>query len=98
MFVGTGFVEGVECAVAADFLVADVNLNASRIDWDSTVADGGQDAAPVGIGAGPGGFYQRRVRDGAGYLKCLFAVAGLLDIEMDDVSCAFAVADDLFRQ
>ncbi len=55
--VGARFVEGVKGAVAADFLVADVNLDTGRIDQDSAIADGGQDAAPVGVGARPCRFY-----------------------------------------
>src|SRR5882672_11565596 len=97
MLVGTGFIEGVEGAVAADFLVADVNLDAGRINGDAAVTDGGQDAAPVGVGSRPCRFYKRGVRNGAGDLQGFLAVAGLLDGEMDDVLGAFAVADDLFR-
>ena len=37
MLVGPGFVEGVECAVAADFLIADVDLYFGGIDVDTTI-------------------------------------------------------------
>src|SRR5580693_5679309 len=69
------FVEGVFLAAAANFYPGEGNIGALEIEGDTGAAGGGQDAAPVGIGAGDGGFYQWRIRDGERDLLC-GAIAG----------------------
>ena len=65
--VGRGLVElRGAAAVAADGQVAEGDVDAVGIDLRAGVADGGGEAAPVGIAAGPGGFDQRRVGNGFG--------------------------------
>src|SRR5579859_6359229 len=54
-------VEWASCAVTANLLFAQVDVDSLRIDFHSGVADGRQDTSPVGIGPGPGGLYQRRI-------------------------------------
>ena len=58
-------VEGIFAAAAADFDSRERDIGALEIECDAGASGGGEDAAPVGIGAGEGGFYQRRIRDGA---------------------------------
>lgn len=50
----------VECAggtAAADDLVANQNTDLAGIDFDPASSHGGENSAPVGVGACPGGFH-----------------------------------------
>ena len=60
VFVSGGFVE-LRCAAAveADWQFAEADVDAVWIDGCAGVADGGDEAAPVGIVASPGGFDER---------------------------------------
>ena len=95
---GAALVELAGHGAAADGLVADGHADLFRINSYATSSDSGEDAAPVGIGAGPCGFYQEGMCNGAGDLQGLVAVLRLLDLKTDDVLHALAVGHDLFRQ
>ena len=56
---GTAFVELAGNGAAADSLIADGDADFLGIDANAASSDGGEDAAPVGIGARPGGLYQK---------------------------------------
>jgi hypothetical protein len=60
---------GCAAAVAADGQIAEINVDAVGVDLRAGVADGCDQAAPVGIAAGPGGLHQRRMGDGLGDLE-----------------------------
>ncbi len=62
--VRTGLVKlGGAPTVATDGQIAKRDVEAVRGDLRAGVADGGGQAAPVGIATGPGRFHQRRVGD-----------------------------------
>ena len=65
LVVRDAFVEGMFAAAAADAHSRERDICALEIEIDAGAPGGSQDAAPVGIGAGEGGFHQRRIRDGA---------------------------------
>ena len=65
------------------------------IDGGAGVADGGHEASPVGIGAGPGGLHKRRVGDGFGDFEGVGVGGGPGDAELDDVGDALAIGNDL---
>jgi len=68
--VRSGLVEaGGAASVAANGEVAEVDVDGVGIDGGAGVTNGGHEASPVGIGAGPGGFYKRRMGDGFGDLR-----------------------------
>jgi hypothetical protein len=58
------------------------------------VADGGEDAAEVGVGGEEGGLHQRRVGDGVADGLALGDVAAAFDFDGDELGGAFAVAHD----
>ena len=89
------FVEGIFAAAAADFYAGERNIRALEIEGDAGAAGGGEDAAPVGIGAGDGGFYQRRIRDGERDLLCGAIRGRAAHFDFDHVVGAFAIGDDL---
>ena len=64
-------VELGRCAVAADLLVTQINIDLLWLDLYSAAANGGENASPVGISPGPGGFYQWRIGNSAGDLSRL---------------------------
>src|SRR4029077_21221727 len=63
-FVCDTLVEGMLAAAAADGDAGEADVNTLEIEWDACAAGGGEDAAPIGVGAGERGFYQRRIRHG----------------------------------
>src|ERR1700733_3357484 len=67
-------------AVNADLLIAEPDGNPLRLDLRAGVAGGSHQPSPVRIGAGPGGFYQRRVRDGSGDLQRIGVAGCPLDL------------------
>ncbi len=94
--VGGGLVEaGGAAAVTADGQAAEPDVDAVGVDLGAGVTDGGDETAPVGIGAGPGGFDERRMGDGFGDAKSIGIRCRSFDVQFDDVSDAFAVGDDL---
>ena len=62
------------------------------------VADGGENAAEVGIAGEKGGFHQRRVGDGIGHLACFGAALGIVHLDGDEFGGAFAIAHNGLRQ
>ena len=94
-FVGVGLVEERRADAVGEYRkAADLDGDRGGIEGDSGASGGGEQAAPVGVGRGPGGFAERRVGDGAG--DGLGVGVGLCagDFEGDDVGDAFAVVDD----
>ena len=75
-----------------------MNIDALEIECDAGAAGGGEDAAPVGVGAGEGGLYERRIRDGARDLICGAIAWGAADFDFDHALRAFAVGDDRERE
>ena len=69
-----------------------------RIEFHAGAARCGKDAAPIGIGAGKGGFHKRRSGDGfrdfarGGFCSCS------ANFDLDHALSAFAVGDDLLRE
>jgi hypothetical protein len=61
---------------------------------DAGIADGGEDAAEVGVGREEGGLDQRRVGDGVADRLALGGVAAAFDLDGDELGGAFAVAHD----
>src|SRR5690606_22750154 len=61
---------------------------------DAGVADGGEDAAEVGVGGEEGGLDGRGLADGVADLAVFGAVAAAFDYDGDELGGAFAVADD----
>ena len=57
-------------------------------------ADGGQQAAEVGVRGEEGGFDQRGAGDGIGGPACFVAAFGVADFDGDEFGRAFAIADD----
>ena len=84
--------------MAADGQDAEVDIDAIGIDLSAGVADGGDEASPVGIGAGPGGFDQRRVGDGLGDAERVGVGCRAFDVQFDNMGDALAVGDDLARE
>ena len=85
-------------AVAANLLFAQIDIDSLGIDFDSGVADGGQNASPVWISARPCGLYQRRIGYRAADLPRFTPRTRLLDIQAHHVLYAFAVGHDLCGQ
>ena len=52
-------------AAPADENSRELDIHALEVEWYAGAPGGREDAAPVGIGAGQGRFYERRVRDRA---------------------------------
>ncbi len=93
---GCGFIEfGCPAAVAADRKIAETDVDAVGIDLGTGVADGGNKTAPVGIGAGPRGLDQRRMRDGFGDPEGIGIGLRAINLQLDNVGDAFAVGNDL---
>ena len=91
----SAFVEGIFAAAAADFDSREGNIGALEIECHAGAAGGGEDAAPVGIGAGEGGFYERRIRNGERDLLCSAIGGRAANFDFDHVPGAFAIGDDL---
>src|SRR5271170_4359911 len=85
-------------AGAAYLVIAEPYVDLAGIDLYSGVADGGENAAPVGIVACPGGFDQWRVGDRSCDLERIGVAGRAFDAELDDVSHALAVGNDLFGE
>ena len=93
--VGGGFVVGGGAdAVGEDGQAGDGDGDVRGVEGDAGVAGGGEQAAPVGIGGGPGGFAERGVWRWCGRWCGVGVGAGAGDVERDDVGDAFAVVDD----
>lgn len=57
------FIEFSGGAIAANFLIADKNLNAQGVNGNSAAAYRRQNAAPIRVGSRPRGFNQHRMCD-----------------------------------
>src|SRR5882757_4371259 len=87
-----GFIEGGSAATAfADQEIAETNGDARWVDLGTGVAGSGDQAAPVGVVAGPGGLDQGRVSDGPGDAERVGIGCGATDVELNQMGCAFAV-------
>ena len=75
-----------------------MNVEAVGIDLRAGVADGGGQAAPVGIAAGPGCLDQRRVCNGLGNLEGVGVGGCAFDVQFHDMGDAFAVGNHLTGQ
>src|SRR6478752_9111907 len=91
-------IERTRGAMAANLLLAEINIDSLWINFDAGVADGGQDASPVWISAGPGRFYQRRIGYHAPDLPGLAPRPRLFYVQTHYVFHAFAVGHNLSRQ
>ena len=91
-------VEVVLAAAAANGDAGDPDVDALPIEFHAGAAGGGEDAAPVGIGAGEGGFHQRRIRDGARDLLGGAIGWGAAHFDFDHALRAFAIFDDRKRE
>src|SRR6478672_4591062 len=91
-------IERTRGAMAANLLLTEINIDSLWINFDAGVADGGQDASPVGIGPGPGRFHKRRVGYRAANLPRFTPRPRLFDIEPYHVGYAFTIGHDLSRQ
>src|SRR6185437_13951352 len=94
-----GFVEGSGTSAAlADEEFAETDGDARWIDLGARVASGGDQPAPVGVVAGPGGLDQGRVRDSPCDAEGVGIGGGATDVELDQMGCAFCIGDDLLCQ
>src|SRR5436190_819510 len=75
-----------------------VDVDAVRVELDTGIAGGRQDAAPIWVGPGDGGLEQRRVGDGTGDLACRGIVGSAFYFDGDQLSGALAIAGDLYGQ
>src|SRR6516162_4034505 len=74
--VGSSAIEAMVHAAPANQLVPYKNVNLTCVDRSLGGADRGQDAPPVWVSPGPGGFHQQRAGYGLGDLDCLLAGSG----------------------
>ena len=95
---GGFIVTGGAAAIAADGQIAEGDVDAVGIDLRAGVADGGDEASPVRIAAGPRGFYQRGMGDGFGDAQGVGIAGGAVDAQFDNMGDTFAVGDDLPRE
>jgi hypothetical protein len=65
---GAIVIEWARSAVAANLLLAKINIDSLRIYLHSGIANRGQNASPVGISAGPRCLYKGRICDGTANL------------------------------
>ena len=98
LFVRDALVERMFAAAAANGDSREPDVDALEIEIDAGAAGGGEDAAPVGVGAGEGGFYERGLRDGARDLVGGAVGRGAANFDFDDVLRAFAIFDDRERE
>ena len=81
-----------------DWLLAQIDADSLRVDLDAGVSDSRENTPPVRIGAGPRGFHQRRVGDGAANASCIASRAGLLNLKSYHVLHAFPIGHNLRSQ
>ena len=86
---------GGAATVLKDGVIADPDAGAVGIELGAGVAGGGDEASPVGVGGGPGGFAEWALGDGAGCEAGVGFGGCAADVEGDEVGDAFAVGDDL---
>src|SRR5437868_6132270 len=98
MLVGQLGIEGIGLSAMADLLGAEINVEARRIDWHPGVANRRQNAAPIRIGACPGGLDQWGMADRPSNLERFVPAPRLLDIQPDHVLNTFAIADYLLSK
>ena len=91
-------VESVFAAAAANGDACDPDIDALTIEFHAGAARGGEDAAPVRIGSGEGGFHQRRIRNGPRELIGGAIGGGAAHFNFDHTLRAFAVFDDGERE
>src|ERR1700739_2610817 len=82
-------------AATADGQLAEGDVDGFGVYCSAGVADGGNEAAPVGVAAGPCGLDERRMSDGFGDAECIGVRGGAVDAKFDNVRDAFAVGHDL---
>ena len=92
---GVFVVRGSSASIAADGEFAEGDVDGFGIDLRAGVADGGHEASPIGIAAGPRGFDERGMGDGFGNTQGIGVGGCTVDAKFDDVRDAFAVGHDL---
>src|SRR5208283_2247105 len=85
-------------AAVADEDALHTNIGLGGIESHAGITGGGKDAAPVGVGAGYGGFDQRRICDGSGQARGGIIAGRASDFNGDEFLGAFAIARDSLRQ
>ncbi len=88
------FIEGMLAPSAANLDACQPDIHALEIELHSGPARSGKDAPPIGIGAGKGGFHQRRIGDGARDLVGGPVRGGAAHFNFDYALRAFAIRDD----
>ncbi len=88
---------GGEAAFAGDE-AAEVDVDEFLAEASAGVADGVDDAAPVGVGAVEGAFDEEGLADGFGGAAGVVLSAGVADTDLDEFGDAFAIGDDHFGE
>jgi hypothetical protein len=88
---------GGEAAFAGDE-AAEVDVDEFLAEASAGVADGVDDAAPVGVGAVEGAFDEEGLADGFGGAAGVILSAGVADTDFDEFGDAFAIGDDHFGE
>ena len=95
---GGAFVEIERLAAPQDGNARHLDVHARRVKRNARTPGGRENAAPVGVAAGEGGFHQRRSGDRFRDAARGGFILRVAHFDFDDALRAFAVSDDLQRE
>ncbi len=91
-------VVGIAHAVLRNLDAADADAQLVADGFFAGLADGHDNAAPIGVFTGNGGFHQWRIGNRHGYPVSRLVGLSACDGDFDKLLCALAIARNLLRQ